>query len=70
MYRPQSRYRGRVEIGGSVSAHSAGVYTTTSYELVNIEKGGGRARPNLTRLGLFVYGNLKSENSQDYAQKP
>jgi hypothetical protein len=33
---PQSAYRGRVEIRGSVSALLAGAYTTTLYMMVDI----------------------------------
>ncbi len=42
---PQSTYRGRVEIGGSVSALSAGVYTTL-YMMVDIVKGGWACTPH------------------------
>jgi hypothetical protein len=38
---PQSTYRGRVRNRGSVSALSAGAYTTTLYVMVNIVKGDG-----------------------------
>ncbi len=48
---PQSSYRGRVEIRGSVSALSAGAYITTLYVMVDIMKGGAYAgTPTLTRL--------------------
>jgi hypothetical protein len=40
---PQSTYRGRGEIGGIVSALSAGAYTVTLYVMVDRVKGGGRA---------------------------
>ncbi len=39
----------------SVSAHSAGAYSATLYMMVNIVKGGGRASPTLTSLGLFFH---------------
>jgi hypothetical protein len=44
-------YRGRVEIGGNVSALSAGAYTTTLYVIIDRVKGGGRAPLTLTGLG-------------------
>jgi hypothetical protein len=43
---PQSAYRGRGEIGGSVSLLSAGAFTTTLYVMVDIVKGAGRAPPH------------------------
>ncbi len=39
------RVRGRAEIGGSVSALSAGAYITTLYVMVDIVTGGWRAPP-------------------------
>jgi hypothetical protein len=51
-FSPQSTYRGRGEIGeGSLSALSAGGYTTTLYVMVTIVKGGGHAPPTHTSLG-------------------
>jgi hypothetical protein len=50
---PQSTYRGRVEIGGSVSALSAGMYTITLYMMVGTVKGGGRAPPLPHQAGLI-----------------
>jgi len=51
-FSPQSTYRGRGEIGeGSLSALSAGGYTTTLYVMVTIVKWGGRATPTHTSLG-------------------
>ncbi len=41
--KPKSKYVGRVEIWGSVSALSAEAYTTTLYEMVYMVKEGGRA---------------------------
>ena len=38
-----------------VSALSAGAHTTTSLVMVDRVKGGGRAPPNLTRLGWFYH---------------
>ncbi len=40
---------------GSVSALSAGAYTTTLYMMVDTVKGGGRAPSTLTRLGWFFH---------------
>ncbi len=40
-----STYRGRVEIGESVSALSAGAYTTTLYMMVDVVKGDGCEPP-------------------------
>ncbi len=49
---PQSRYRGREEIGGvCVPTLSARAYTATLYVMVNIVKGDGRAPATLTSLG-------------------
>jgi hypothetical protein len=39
----------------SVSALSAGLYTTFLYVMVDIVKGGGRAPPTLTSLGKFFH---------------
>ncbi len=50
-HRVQITFRGRVEIGGSVSALSAGAYITNLYVMVDIVKWGERAPPTLTRLG-------------------
>ncbi len=54
---PQSTYRGRVDIGRSVSALTAGGYTITLYVLVDIVKRGRGAPPPPphphTRLGNF-----------------
>jgi hypothetical protein len=62
---PQSAYRGRVDIWGSVSALSAGAYITTLYVMVDIVKGGacqaGLIFPlwwnvrQIVALPLFVY---------------
>ncbi len=43
----QSTYRDRVETRGSVSALSAGAYTTTLYVFVDIVKGDVRVSPTL-----------------------
>ena len=53
----QSTYKGRAENRGSVSAFSAGAYTTTLYVTVDIVKGGGRAPlpHTLTRQGWFFH---------------
>jgi hypothetical protein len=55
LYSAGGRLRHRREKGRrnrrSVSALSAGAYTTTLLVMVNIGKGGGLARPTLTRLG-------------------
>jgi hypothetical protein len=43
--------KGRGETGGSVSALSAGAYTTTLFVMEDRVKDGGRAPPAITRLG-------------------
>jgi hypothetical protein len=48
---PQSTYRGRVEIGGCISALSASVYTTTFLVMVDRVKRGGPATPTFSSLG-------------------
>jgi hypothetical protein len=49
----QSTYKGRVETRGSVSALSAGAYTTTLYILVDIVKGGCACISYPHQLGLI-----------------
>jgi hypothetical protein len=51
MVNPTEYIRGRVEIGLSVSALSAGAYTTTLYVMVDTVKGDGTTPPTLTKLG-------------------
>jgi hypothetical protein len=47
-------HRGRDEIGGCVSALSAGAYTATLYVMVKIVKGGGSVPPYPHQPGLIV----------------
>jgi hypothetical protein len=46
-------HRVREEIGGSVSARSAGAYTAILHVMVTIVKGGGRAPPTLPAWANF-----------------
>jgi hypothetical protein len=53
MVNPTEYIRGRVEIGLSVSALSAGAYTTTLYVMVNTVKSCGSAPPSPHQAGLI-----------------
>ncbi len=51
MYAPQSKYGGRGEIGGALSA---GAYTTTLLMKVDRVKGRGSAPPTFHQAGLIL----------------